>query len=145
ARPRFATGYAVGLALGVAISFKQVAGVNGPLLLALFWLRAPRGERLGSTTRFAGAMTAGVVSVWAAIALWFAARGGLTAALDAIVLHNLAYAADLPFTARAAALAYYTSPLLSTQGIAWLLAGIGLVALAFRADRFPALFLGGFA
>jgi len=145
ARPRFATGFAAGLALGVAIAFKQVAGVNGPLLLALFWLRAPRGERLESTTLFAGALTAGVVSVWAAIALWFTARGGLAAALDAIVLHNLQYAADLPLAVRGAALAYYAAPLLPSQGVAWLFAAIGLVALARRPDRFPALFLGGFA
>jgi 4-amino-4-deoxy-L-arabinose transferase-like glycosyltransferase len=145
ARPSFATGVAIGLALGVATAFKQVAAVNAPLLLALFWLRAPRGERLAATARFAGAVAAGVVSVWAVIALWFAARGGLGAALDAIVLHNLAYAAGLPLAARAAALAYYTAPLASSQGVAWLFAAFGVAVLARRSDRFPALFLVGFA
>ena len=145
ARPRFATGFAVGLALGVATAFKQVAGVNAPLLLALFWLRAPRGERLASTSRFGGAVAAGVVSVWAAIALWFAARGGFAAALDAILLHNLAYTAERTLAERWAALQYFVPPLGPSQGVAWALAGLGLVVLARRPDRFPALFLGGFA
>jgi 4-amino-4-deoxy-L-arabinose transferase-like glycosyltransferase len=145
ARPRFALGFAAGLSLGVAVAFKQVAAVNAPLLLALFWLRAPRGERLASTARFTGALAAGMATIWAAIALWFAARGGFAAALDAIVLHNLAYAADLPLAVRAAALAYYGAPLLPSQGVAWLFAAIGLAVLARRADRFPACFLGGFA
>jgi 4-amino-4-deoxy-L-arabinose transferase-like glycosyltransferase len=145
ARPRFATGFAIGLALGVATAFKQVAGINGPLLLALFWLRAPRGERLPATARFAGALAAGVLAVWAVIALWFAARGGLAAALDAIVLHNLAYAADLPLAVRAAAFAYYTAPLVPSQGVAWLFAVLGLALLARRSDRLPALLLGGLA
>jgi 4-amino-4-deoxy-L-arabinose transferase-like glycosyltransferase len=145
ARPRFAIGLAIGLALGVATAFKQVAAINAPLLLALFWLRAPRGERLAATARFTGALAAGGVAVWAAIALWLAARGAFGAALDAIVLHNLAYAADLPLEVRAAALAYYGAPLASSQGVAWGLAALGLAVLAFRSDRFPALFLAGLA
>lgn len=144
-RPPLATAVAIGLALGVATAFKQVAGVNGPFLLAVYWLRAPRGRRLESTSLFGGAMLAGVVCVWGAILLWFWLRGGLAPALDAILFHNLEYAADLPFTVRRAAFAYYVTPLLPSQGVAWGLAALGLVVLALRADRFPALFLGGFA
>ncbi len=145
ARPRFATAFAVGVSLGVATAFKQVAAVNVPFLLAVYWLRAPRGERARGTARFAGAMAAGGLFVWAAILLWFWQRGGLAPAIDAILLHNLEYTSDLTLAERWGALQYFIPPLLPSQGVAWVLAALGLVALARRTDRFPAIFLGGFA
>jgi hypothetical protein len=122
-----------------------VAVVNAPLLLVLFWLRAPRGERLGATARFAGRWPQARSRCGRLIAFWFAARGGLGAALDAIVFHNLAYAAELPLAERVAALAYHTAPLARSEGVACLFAVVGLVVLVRRSDRFPALFLGSFA
>jgi hypothetical protein len=90
-------------------------------------------------------MAAGGLAVWGAILLWFWSRGALAPALDAILFHNLAYASDLTRAERWGALQFFVPPLLPSQGAAWVLAAIGLVALALRRDRFPALFLGGFA
>src|SRR5262245_2096255 len=144
-RPRLATAVAIGLALGVATAFKQVAIVNAPFLAAVYAWRAPSGARGRATARFAAAMAAGGLLIWAIILVWFWLRGGLAPALDAILLHNLEYATDLPLALRGAAFAYYVTPLLPSQGAAWVLAALGVVLLARRSDRLPALFLGGFA
>jgi len=145
ARPPIAAALAIGLALGAATAFKQVAAVNAPFLIWIYWLRAPRGERARATVRFAAALAAGGCAVWAAILLWFWQRGALAPALDAILFHNLEYAADLTPAERWGALQYFIPPLVPSQGAAWLLAVIGLIALARRSDRTPAIFLGGFA
>jgi 4-amino-4-deoxy-L-arabinose transferase-like glycosyltransferase len=144
-RPRLATALAIGLALGVATAFKQVALVNAPFFVAMYAWHAPSGARGRATARFAAAMAAGGLSIWAAILGWFWLRGGLAPALDAILFHNLEYAADLPLAVRRAAFAYYVTPLLPSQGAAWALAALGLALLARRSDRVPAVFLGGFA
>ena len=145
ARAELATGLAIGLALGVASVFKQVAAVNAPFLLAVNWLRAPRAERLGRTARATAAIAAGGAVVWSAIALWFWSRGAFAPALDAILLHNLHYASDLTLTERWAGLRYVVPSLAPSQAVAWILAALGLVRLWLRSDRFPALFLTGFA
>jgi 4-amino-4-deoxy-L-arabinose transferase-like glycosyltransferase len=145
ARPPLVAAVAVGLLLGVATAFKQVAVVNAPFFLAVCAWRAPRGARVRATARFAAAIAAGALLVWGIFLLWFWRRGALAPALDAIVLHNLEYASDLTRAERWGALQYFLPQLLPSQGAAWLLAGLGLVALARRAHRFPALFLAGFA
>jgi 4-amino-4-deoxy-L-arabinose transferase-like glycosyltransferase len=145
ARPPFATAVTIGLALGIATAFKQVALVNAPFFLAVYAWRAPSGARGSATARFAAAMAAGGLLVWAPILLWLWQRGALTPAIDAILLHNLAYSAALTLPQRASQLLYMSSPLVATQGVAWLLAAVGLIALARRAERLPAVFLGGFA
>jgi 4-amino-4-deoxy-L-arabinose transferase-like glycosyltransferase len=144
-RPPVGTSVAIGLALGVATAFKQVAAVNVPFLLAVCAWRAPRGARIAATARFAAAMAAGGLAVWGAILFWFGLRGGLAPALDAILLHNLAYTSDLTSAERWGALRFHVPPLLPSQGITWALAALGIAALARRAERFPALFLCGFA
>jgi hypothetical protein len=137
ARPRFALGFAAGLSLGVAVAFKQVAAVNAPLLLALFWLRAPRGERLASTARFTGALAAGMATIWAArSSLWFGLRGGLPPRFDA---NRVPQPATLGSPRGAGtALATLRPPLLPSRD------GVGCSRrsdsrLARRADVFPAL------
>jgi 4-amino-4-deoxy-L-arabinose transferase-like glycosyltransferase len=144
-RPSFAAAVAVGLALGAASAFKQVAVVNVPFLIAVVAWRAPRGERARRTARFTAGMAAGGIAIWAAILCWFWLRGGLAPALDAILFHNLQYTADLTSAERIAALDYFVPPLVPSQGVAWGLALVGLAVLAVRRDRFAALFLAGFA
>ncbi|HKA14568.1 MAG TPA: hypothetical protein VKH41_06095, partial [Myxococcota bacterium] len=144
-RSPIAAPLAIGLMLGVASAFKQVAVVNAPFLIWIYWRCAPRGERTRATARFAAAVAVGGCAVWAAILFWFWQRGALAPALDAILFHNLEYAADLTAAERLGALAYFIPPLLPSQGAAWVLAATGMIALARRADRTPALFLGGFA
>ena len=144
-RPRFATAFAVGVLLGIATAFKQVAVVNAPLLLAVYALRAPRGERVRGTVLVAAGIASGGLCVWGAIGLWFWMRGGLGAAVDAMLLHNLSYTSDLTLAERWGAIQYSIPALLPSQSVAWLLAGFGFLSLIRRSDRFPALFLGGFA
>jgi 4-amino-4-deoxy-L-arabinose transferase-like glycosyltransferase len=144
-RPPLATAVAIGLALGIATAFKQVALVNAPFFLAVCAWRAPSGARGSATARFAAAMAAGGLLVWGPILLWLWQRGALAPAIDAILLHNLAYSGALTLPQRVSQLVYTSSPLIATQGVAWLLAALGWIALARREDRLPAVFLGGFA
>ena len=146
ARARPALGLAIGASLGIATAFKQVALVNAALFVALFWLRAREPGRARRSARFAAELAAGGLSVWGAIGLWLWRGGALEAAVDAILLHNLDYVAQLGLAERAALFRYSVPPLVPSQAAAWLLAAAGLVLLARRPDvRFPALFLGGFA
>lgn len=145
ARPPVAASLAVGLALGVASAFKQVAVVNAPFLILLYGLRAPRTGSLGNTARFALWLGAGGALVWAAILLGFWLRDGLGPALDAVLLHNLDYAARLTLDQRLGQLRHFLPPLLPSQGVAWGIALVGGIVLARRDDRFPAIFLIGLA
>jgi hypothetical protein len=136
---------ALGVSLGIASAFKQVAAVNAPFfLLALaLCVRGPgRWRRLAA---FTGWMGLGGLLVWVPILMWLQRNGGLEAALDAVLLHNLSYASALPLSQRFANLVFYGARFAPSQGIAWILAAVGLVSLARRQDRFPALYLGGWA
>jgi hypothetical protein len=76
---------------------------------------------------------------------WLQLRGALGAAVGATFLHNLSYAGALPLARRLELLVSYGTPLLPSQGAAWALAAVGLIGLACRRERFPALFLAGWA
>jgi hypothetical protein len=140
-----AASLAAGLSIGIAIAFKQVAVLNVPFFLLVFGLgvRGPnRWRRLAAFTTWMGV---GVALVWGPILVWFYLRGALGAAIGATFLHNLSYAGALPLSRRLELLTSYATPLLVSQGVAWALAALGLIGLACRRDRFPALFLGGWA
>jgi hypothetical protein len=98
-----ATCVALGVSLGIATAFKQVAAVNVPFFLLAF------------------------------------------AAIDAMLLHNLSYTSSLPLSRRLSNLVFYGERFAPSQAAAWILAGVGLVLLARRRDRFPAYYLGGWA
>ena len=144
-RPPAGASLAIGAALGVACAFKQVAAFNAPLLLAVFWLRCPADGRGRALLRFALWTAAGGALVWIAIAAWLASRGALAAALDAVLVHNLAYASRLGLAQRGSLLAHHATPMLPSQGVAWGLALLGLAALAWRRERFAGLVLAGLA
>jgi hypothetical protein len=136
---------ALGVSLGVATAFKQVAAVNIPFFLLAFALCVRGPGRWRRLAAFTGWMGLGGLIVWGPILLWFLRHGGLGAALDAMLLHNLSYARALPWSVRLSNLVYYGGSFAPSQGAAWILAGVGLVWLARRRDRFPAFFLGGWA
>jgi hypothetical protein len=136
---------ALGVSLGVATAFKQVAAVNIPFFLLAFALCARGPGRWRRLAAFTGWMGLGGLVVWVPILLWFLRHGGLAAALDATLLHNLSYTSALPVSLRLSNLVFYARSFAPSQGVAWILAGVGLVWLARRRDRFPAVFLGGWA
>lgn len=144
-RTRIAVCIALGVSLGVATAFKQVAAVNIPFFLLAFALCVRGRGRWRRLAAFTGWMAVGGLLVWGPILIWFQQRGGLTAALDAVLLHNLSYASALPLSRRWANLVFYGGRFAASHGAAWILAGVGLALLARRRDRFPALFLGGWA
>jgi len=140
-----AASVAAGISIGIAIAFKQVAVLNIPFFLLAFGLRVRGPDRWRRLAAFSAWMGAGVALVWVPIVAWLQLRGALGAAIDATFLHNLSYAGALPLSRRVELLISYGTPLLPTQGIAWALAALGLIGLARRRNRFPALFLAGWA
>jgi hypothetical protein len=144
-RAAWLAGVAVGVLLGVATTMKQVAIVNVPLFVAVVAWRAARGERARRLARFTAAFTLGGLLVWGPLLLWLWWGGALAAGLDAFLLHNLAYAGAPTLADRVAALRVHAGPLLPTQAAAWGLAGVGVVDLLRKRDRFPGLFLVAFA
>jgi hypothetical protein len=136
---------ATGVAIGIAIAFKQVAVLNIPFFLLVYGLRVRGPDRWRRLAAFTAWMGVGVTLVWGPILVWLQVRGALGAAVSATFLHNLSYAGALPLSRRLELLVSYGTPLLPSQGIAWALAALGVIGLAYRRDRFPALFLAGWA
>jgi 4-amino-4-deoxy-L-arabinose transferase-like glycosyltransferase len=134
---------ALGIALGVATAFKQVAAVNVPFFLLAFGLCVRGPGRWRRLAAFTGWMGVGGLLVWGPILIWFQRSGGLAAALDAMLLHNLSYASALPLSRRLSNLVVYAGRFAPSQAPAWILAGVGLAWLGCRRERFPALYLGG--
>jgi 4-amino-4-deoxy-L-arabinose transferase-like glycosyltransferase len=139
------TSLAAGVAIGVAIAFKQVAVLNVPFFLLAFGLRVRGPDRWRRLAAFATWMGLGVMLVWGPILAWLQLRGALGAAIDATFLHNLSYAGALSPSRRFELLIAYGGPMLPSQGVTWALAVAGLVGLARRRECFVALFLGGWA
>jgi len=140
-----ATSLAAGLSIGIAVAFKQVALLNVPFFLLAFGLRVRGPDRWRRLVAFTAWMGVGVALIWGPILAWLQLRGALGAAVDATFLHNLSYAGALPLSRRLELLVSYGTPLLPSQGAAWALAALGVIGLACRRDRFPALFLAGWA
>jgi hypothetical protein len=145
AKTPIATSLAAGIAIGIAIAFKQVAVLNIPFFLLAFGLRVRGPDRWRRLAVFTTWMGLGVALVWGPILAWLQLRGALGAAIDATFLHNLSYASAVPLSRRLELLIAYGTPMLPSQGVAWVLAALGLVGLACRRNRFAALFLGGWA
>ncbi len=139
------TSLAAGVAIGIAIAFKQVAALNVPFFLLAFGLRVRGPDRWRRLAVFTTWMGLGVALVWGPILGWLQLRGALAAAIDATFLHNLSYAGALALSRRLELLIAYGTPMLPSQGIAWALAVLGLVGLARSRNRFAALFLAGWA
>jgi hypothetical protein len=132
-----------GALLGVASCFKQVALVDATLFLLLFPLLATGERRLRRLARFAGWAALGGLAVWLPILAWFHAQGGLEALLDAVFLHNLAYAGGLSGAERLGHLLANGRAPWEAAGAACLLAGAGLAFLARDRERWRALYLAG--
>lgn len=90
-----------GILIGAAIAFKQVAGVNWVLLIALYPMFARKPERtMRATLTFAGASACGIAVVWLIIASWFYFHRGFDEFVYQVLTHNLQYVRSLSFTER---------------------------------------------
>jgi 4-amino-4-deoxy-L-arabinose transferase-like glycosyltransferase len=133
----------IGVLLGIATAFKQVAGVNAIFFVLIFPCLASAEDRWRRLVRFTSWMTLGALAVWVPLFGWFLLHGAFREALDAILLHNLDYASVVPLSQRLGNLANTARTLAISQGATWLLAGLGLARLTRRGDRSPARFLLG--
>ena len=132
-----------GAALGLALCFKQVAAVDALLFAALFPMLARGPRPVRRAFGFAAGAALGGLAVWLPVLAWFHARGGVPALLEAVFLHNLAYASGLSLAERLAGLRVSGAALWASAGGAFALAAVGLLALARGAERWRALYLGG--
>src|SRR5262249_61921050 len=74
---------------------------------------------------------------------WFAPRGGLSALVDAVFVHNLAYASGRSAAERLRNLLVNGDALWRSAGAACVLAGVGLSSLARERERWRAIYLAG--
>jgi hypothetical protein len=133
--------FCAGALTGIAVAFKQVALVNWPLLMFVFWFFAPAAARLRRTVWFAAWSTLGLAAVWGAIAVYFAYWHGFREFIYNVFTHNLEYANALPWSTRYAYFCHTLKTLAASQSFAWLLALAGLVAVGVKKQRALLVFL----
>jgi hypothetical protein len=132
-----------GMLTGIAVAFKQVAAVNGLLLIVLYPLFVPGEKRLRNTLSFAGWSIAGAAVVWGLIAIYFYLHQGLAALVENVLTHNLQYINAVPWPTRLTLCGRTLAILARSQALVWLLAAAGFIAL-YRAGRMKLLlFLAG--
>jgi len=135
----------VGLLVGLGVAFKQVAAVNAVFFVLAYPLLTQGQRRPARLAQFVGWTALGGVLVWLPIFASFQARGALEAMIDATFLHNLSYVGSLSLSARIENLVQTLAVLRHSQGVAWVLALVGLVFLARGGRHRSALYLGGWA
>ena len=124
---------AAGALAAAACWFKPVAVANA---LHLAWLAAaPRSGRAGSPAGRLAALALGAVAASAVVLVPFVASGALDELLDAVVIHNLAYASRRSLAEGLANLAFALGEQLPSFAVAWLLAGLGLAVASGRVRR----------
>jgi 4-amino-4-deoxy-L-arabinose transferase-like glycosyltransferase len=133
----------IGVLLGVATAFKQVAGINAIFFVLIFPYLTRADDRWRQLAKFSSWMALGGLAVWVPLFGWFLLHGAFREALDAILLHNLDYASVVPLSHRLDNFADTARILAASQGAAWVLAGLGLAKLSRSEDRTPAFFFLG--
>jgi len=118
-----------GALTGIAIMFKQVAAVNWFLLIVVFPIVAPVERRWRGSVLFAIWSTTGMLIVAAVTALYFRMRGGLGALVANVILHNLEYIGAMTWSDRFHFCADTLARLAPTEGLVWVFALVGLIAL----------------
>ena len=136
---------AIGVLLGLSLAFKPVVALNIPFLWIAFALGDEGPDRAARTARFMAWMGVGGVLAWLPIVAWLAAKGALAAAFEVGVLHNLQYAAQVPWSVRPMLLWHNTRGMLGSQGPLWLLALGGTAWLVWRRRSGAAAFVAGWA
>ena len=142
-RPRRLPALLAGVFVGLATCFKQVAAADALLFVLLFPLLAEGERRVGRALRFAAWAALGGLAVWLPLLAWFHARGGLEALVEAVFLHNLAYASGLSVSERLGSLWMNGAALWGAASGAFALAGAGLFLLLRGAARWRGIYLAG--
>jgi 4-amino-4-deoxy-L-arabinose transferase-like glycosyltransferase len=133
----------VGIFVGIATAFKQVAVVQWPFLILMFPLFADGKKSFARMLLFAIASAAGIAVVWAAIVLYFALHHALGDFMYNVFTHNLEYVQSIPWSRRLGYLANTLKSLAADEWPVWIFSVIGLMCL-LRDGRFKdLLFLAG--
>jgi 4-amino-4-deoxy-L-arabinose transferase-like glycosyltransferase len=130
--PKKSLMFLCGALTGLAVAFKQVAGVNWVFLLAVYPLFCAAGPKWRSTAIFGACSAVGAAAVWALIILYFFLRHGLPDFMENVFFHNLQYVHSLPWSVRAKFCLQTFETIARSQALVWLLSAAGLWAL-FRA------------
>ena len=133
-RRRIALMLLSGALTGVAMAFKQVAGVNWFFLIVCYPLFVTGKGRWRQTLSFAACSTAGAALVWGFIAVWFWRQNALKEFIYYVFTYNLEYASTTPLPARFGNCAEVLAVLWRTQSGVWILTAVGLGGL-WAADR----------
>ncbi len=132
-----------GALIGIAIAFKQVAGVNWFLLVALYPIFAPPEKRWPGTARFIIQSLGGLLAVLGLIALYFWIRAGLSGLVQNVLTHNLEYIGAMTWSDRLDFCLETVRALTRAETIVWILSAVGLVALVFTCRMKSFAFLAG--
>jgi hypothetical protein len=132
-----------GALCGIAVAFKQVAVVNWALLAAFVPAFVPPGNRWRQLLIFAAWSAAGAAAVWCPLLIYFLANHGLGDFVYNVFTHNLEYIQARPWSGRLHNCIQAFSTLSRSQGLIWLFAAGGFLAV-WRARRTQLfLFLAG--
>jgi len=141
--PRLSLMFLCGALTGMAAAFKQVAGVNGLFLLAVYPLFCAAGSRWRSTLIFGACSATGAMVVWGLIFLYFALHHGSQSLLENVFFHNLEYIHSLPLPVRIHFCLQTLETLAGSQLLIWILSAAGLWALFRTGVNRLAIFLAG--
>ena len=131
-----------GVLTGIAVGFKQVAGVNWFFLVAMYPVFAAEGNRLRGTLAFAAWSAVGAASVWGLLAIYFFFQHGLGDFIYNVFTQNLGYIRTKPWAPSRELCLRTLASLFHTQALVWALAAAGMVALGMSGRQrilFPAL------
>jgi len=132
-----------GVLTGIAVGFKQVAGVNWFFLVALYPVFAAEGNRLRGTLAFAAWSAVGAASVWGLLVIYFFSQHGLGDFIYNVFTQNLGYIRTKPWVPSRSLCLRTLASLSHTQALVWALAVVGMVALGMSGRTKWLLFLAG--
>ena len=127
AEPRARWWLACGALAAAACWFKQVAALNAVFVAVYAGAALFRREGAGASLRVLLWMVLGVALTSLPILLWFAFAGAWTSFVDAVFLHNLAYAQSRPLLDGLETALYWMRRQTPSQAVFWALAALALL------------------
>ncbi len=132
-----------GVLTGIAVAFKQVAILNGPVLIFSYWLFSGEAERWRKTLNMAAWLATGTAAVWVVIGSYFMFRHGLKDFIYNVFTHNFEYIKTIPWSARLGYCLGTFKTLLRSQLLVWIFSAAGLAMLCRAKQAKLFLFLAG--